>query len=180
MQFAKDSFYTTLRDRLALVNPGRTVVVNGASRPAVIVPENEAAAAAEPLMEAFYLYWGAARMVKRNTGRPQPLMVMECSVSYRSGGSSESGHDRGRIMGTLDHELMRISRPGWAPKQDYSQTPAVDLGTRIFWNDPDFHELEVLGDTVPTTWRKQRPAQGARLLRVANFTVFFFAEVQPA
>ena len=33
MQFAKDSFYVTLRERLAEVNPARTTVVDGGVAP---------------------------------------------------------------------------------------------------------------------------------------------------
>ena len=33
MQNAKDTFYVTLRDRLAAVNPARTMVVRGVTRP---------------------------------------------------------------------------------------------------------------------------------------------------
>ncbi len=36
MQFAKDSFYMALRERLASLNPQRTVTLNGATRPAVV------------------------------------------------------------------------------------------------------------------------------------------------
>ncbi len=41
MQFAKDSFYIALRDRLAVLNPARTVYLDGVTRPAVIVAENQ-------------------------------------------------------------------------------------------------------------------------------------------
>lgn len=44
-QNAKDTFYVTLRDRLAARNADRTVVVRGATRPAVVVEENEMATA---------------------------------------------------------------------------------------------------------------------------------------
>ena len=43
MQSAKDTFYVTLRDRLAALNPARTVVVRGMVRPGVLVEENELA-----------------------------------------------------------------------------------------------------------------------------------------
>ena len=43
MQAAKDTFLKTLAGRLALLNPGRTVVVDGVARPAVLAVENEAA-----------------------------------------------------------------------------------------------------------------------------------------
>ena len=45
MQNAKDTFYVTLRDRLAAVNPARTMVLRGVTRPGVLVEENELASA---------------------------------------------------------------------------------------------------------------------------------------
>ena len=41
MQAAKDTFLMTLAARLAVVNPARTVTMDGASRPAVMAVENE-------------------------------------------------------------------------------------------------------------------------------------------
>ena len=70
MQSAKDSFYVALRDRLAALNPQRTVFLNGVTRPAVIVVENEYITAAGPLPEAFYLGWGTAQPVAPMRKRP--------------------------------------------------------------------------------------------------------------
>ncbi len=41
MQATKDSFYLTLRDRLAQADPGRTITVDGITRPAIVVVEND-------------------------------------------------------------------------------------------------------------------------------------------
>jgi hypothetical protein len=49
MQRAKDTFYITLRDRIAALNPARTVLVRGVVRPAVLVEENELAVDFPPL-----------------------------------------------------------------------------------------------------------------------------------
>lgn len=57
MQNAKDTFYLTLRDRLAALNPGRTVQVRGALRPAIVVAENELEQDDAALLEAFVLTW---------------------------------------------------------------------------------------------------------------------------
>ena len=54
--------------------------------------------------------------------------------------------------------------------------PALALGTNIFWNAPEFGDTEVIGADASPTWRKARSMQGPRLLRVANLTIFFFAE----
>ena len=46
MQNIKDSFFIAIRDRLAALNPQRTVTIQGGSRPAILVIENEISAAA--------------------------------------------------------------------------------------------------------------------------------------
>ena len=56
MQNAKDTFYVTLRDRLAALNPARTMVVRGVTRPGVLVEENELVSAYEPV-DVFCLRW---------------------------------------------------------------------------------------------------------------------------
>ena len=56
MQNAKDTFYVTLRDRLAAVNPARTMVLRGVTRPGVLVEENELASACGPV-NVFCLRW---------------------------------------------------------------------------------------------------------------------------
>ena len=56
MQNAKDTFYMTLRDRLAAVNPARTMVVRGVTRPGSLVEENELVSADQPV-DAFCLRW---------------------------------------------------------------------------------------------------------------------------
>jgi len=40
MQFAKDSFFLALQQKLAGLNPARTITLNGATDPAVVVVEN--------------------------------------------------------------------------------------------------------------------------------------------
>ena len=61
MQFAKDSFYLALRDRLAALDPERKVLVDGVERPAILVIENKPVNAAPPLPNAYYLAWGRQR-----------------------------------------------------------------------------------------------------------------------
>jgi hypothetical protein len=61
MQFAKDSFYMTLQSRLAALNPARTVTLNGAQRPAMIVMENEYPNAAQRLANAFLSRMGKCK-----------------------------------------------------------------------------------------------------------------------
>ncbi|HJS98487.1 MAG TPA: hypothetical protein VJ756_05300 [Terriglobales bacterium] len=177
MQFAKDSFYMALRERLTVVNPGRTVVMNGVTRPAILVVENEAASVAEPVADTFHIYWGGAKVIKAHSGGERPLIGLECTIAYRTAGSGEAGVDRGRSLARLDEEPLAICRPGWAAKGDYTQSPPVELGTHLMWNPPDFGETETVGE-APSSWRKSRALSGARLQRLASMTIYFFGETE--
>jgi len=53
MQNTKDSFFIAVRDRLAILNPSRVVLIQGVSRPAILVTENELTAAAPKQANAF-------------------------------------------------------------------------------------------------------------------------------
>lgn len=168
MQFAKDSFYMTLRERLAALNPSRTVILNGATRPAVIVAENEMVIPVEPLPDAFYLEWGTAKGVADHDGGP-PLMQMQCAISHHTLGTCATAVDRGRMLTTLDSELLNICQPAQTEKRDYTQAPSLDLGSRVFWLGPTFGE-------VSGSEGKSRGSTGVRLEREATLTVFFFSE----
>jgi len=174
MQFAKDSFYMALRERLAAINPSRTVTLSGATRPAVIVAENELVIPVEPLSDAFYIEWGAAQAVERQTGS-RALTALECEISYHTLGSCESGVDRGRTLAALDTEMMAMCQPPTTEKLDYTQSPSVDLGTAIMWTQPIFGE--VTGSGGPNSAALPHRSQGVRLERKVNVTVFFSPEV---
>ena len=177
MQSAKDSFYMALRERLASVNSARIVAVNGVTRPAILVVENEAVSAGDLLADAFHIYWGAARASKQHSGGERPMMALECTIAYRTSGSGETGVDRGRSLTALDQELLAICRPGWAAKRDYRQSPAGELGTKLVWNPPELGDAETVGE-APSSWRKTRAVSGAKLQRLASMTVYFFAEAE--
>jgi hypothetical protein len=134
MQYTKDTFYITLRDRLAALNPQRVITLNGVTRPAVVVAENEAVIPVKPLPDAFYIEWGSAQPVLPTGDRA--MFSLECVISYHTFGSVESGVDRGRTLTALDTELISICLPATAPKLDYTQNPAVGLGTNIVWTCP--------------------------------------------
>ena len=178
MQFAKDSFYMALRERLATVNPAHTMAVNGVIRPAILVVENEAVNAAEPVADAFHIYWGAARASKAHSGGESALMGLECTIAYRTAGSGEAGVDRGRSLTALDEELLAICEPRWAAKRDYRQSPPLELGSNLMWNPPELGETETVGEAA-STWRKARAAAGARVQRLASLTIYFFVETEP-
>lgn len=174
MQFAKDSFYMTLRDRLAALNPKRTITLNGAVRPAVVVAENEMVIPVEPLPDAFYVEWGAARRGEQDHDG-HAAIGMDCVISYHTLGTTQSGVDRGRTLTELDVELMNICMPARTSKRDYRQTPSVDLGTNVFWTLPQLEE--VAGREAPRTPGLPLGTQGVRLERRTKLTVFFFSEV---
>jgi hypothetical protein len=173
MQFAKDTFYVTLRDRLASLNPQRTVLLNGATRPAIVVAENETVIPVKPLPDTFYLEWGAASPVPQQLGG-WSVFALECVISYHTLGTVDSGVDRGRSLAALDTDLLRICKPGTAPKCDYSQTPSSDLGTSVVWSTPQFGK--VVGSEAPRTEGLPRGTAGVRLERTASVKIFFFPE----
>lgn len=166
MQNAKDTFYTTLQARLAAINPGRTIVVRGVTRPGVLVEENELVSVYAPA-NAFVLRWAAAHI---DTQAALPLITLTCEISYATDGNSgNGGMDRGRLLAAMDGELA--SAVGPAPqntvKMNYSGLAGesgaqpVAMGTNIFWSDVAF------GKTV---------VNGERLERVATIQVYSYQE----
>jgi hypothetical protein len=160
MQPTKDSFYVALRDRLVATDPGRTTTLDGATRPAIAVVENEPPSAAPAQCDTLYLHWGNARPA----GAPAVnLMTMDCTVSYSTRGSVQNASlDRGRDLAALDNDLLAICSPPQTPKNDYSGGFPVALGSTIFWTAP---VLNAAKNTPPYVGRE------------ATITVFFYPEV---
>jgi hypothetical protein len=101
------------------------------------------------------------------------MRALECVITYSTRGTCESAVDRGRVLGSLDNELLSICHPAETRKRDFTQSPSVDLGSNIFWTEPEMSELEV-GDASAVS-----AATGSgRLQRSARLTVFFFPEVE--
>ncbi len=174
MQSAKDSFYMALQARLAALNPARTVTMNGVTRPAVIVLENELLSSAELMADAFYIEWGQAALVDRQAGS-RALVKLACAISYFSSGTCDSTVDRGRMLATLDIELFRICEPPSTAKCDFSQAPTVDLGTCVFWTRP---QLDQWSPSANPTVSARAGSGTADLPRhLASISVFFFPEV---
>jgi hypothetical protein len=185
MQFAKDSFFLALQTRLAGLNPARTVTINGATVPAVLVVENLPPASVEPQPDTFYIEWGSAAVLDGHAGNAA-LMSLDCVISYYTLGTVQSMVDRGRVLGQLDNELLAICQPTSTEKFDYTQSPGADLGTSVFWNQPTFQEATTAGvedNTLAYQGRAGRRAmyerayQDGRVERRAALTVFFFSEV---
>ena len=90
------------------------------------------------------------------------LRRLECVIEYRAAGSDDAGNnDRGRQLAAMDSELLRITAPASAPKCDYTQTPAVALGTMICWSRPKLAAAK---------------REGKLLTRAASLQLYFFAE----
>ena len=160
MQATKDTFYLTLRDRLALADPARTITVDGVTRPAIVVVENDKPSVTARQQDAFYLEWGAARVVRPAIST---LMAMTCTVWYSSAGTeANGGFDRGRMLGGLEAELLGLCTPAVTEKNDYTSGSPVALGSNIFWNQPTF---------APTK------AEPRCVAREASVTVYFYPEV---
>jgi hypothetical protein len=185
MQSAKDSFFLALQQRLAGLNPARTVTVDGATVAAILVVENLPPSTAEPQPNTFYIEWGTAKVVDGHAGNGA-LMSLECMISYFTLGTVPSMVDRGRLLGQLDDELLGICQPTNAEKFDYTQSPSLDLGTCVFWNQPVFQEATTSGiedNTAVYQGRAVRKAmyeqgyQDGRVERRVGLTVFFFSEV---
>ena len=160
MQNARDTFYVTLRDRLAAVNPARTVLVRSVMRPGLLVEENELASANEPA-DVFRLRWTGLRVDSKGA---LPLMAMSCEIQYATDGSAgNGGMDRGRLLAGMDAELVATvnASPQNVGKMNYSTSPAVAMGTNVFWGDVAFAASTV---------------DGERLERVATVEVFCYQE----
>jgi len=161
MQFAKDSFYIALRDRLAQVNPARTITVNGVAQPAILLGSTLDLAAAGLPKDCFLLSFGAAETAKGFARSCEPLMGIACTIAYRTAGTAADASDRDRVLTALDTELLRMAEPGLAEKMDYTQSPP-DLGQTIFWERPQ------LGKSTD---------EDATISRTATVTLFFHCEV---
>ncbi len=160
MQATKDTFYIALRDRLTEVDPNLTIAIDGATRPAIVVLENEPPSSQPRQDQAFYLEWGGARPMQPATST---LTAMDCTISYSSSGQSDSGGvDRGRDLAALDADLLAICTPAQAHKNDYASGSPVDVGSYIFWSAPKLDSGKV------------GPKQVGRQAQV---TVFFYPEV---
>jgi len=164
MQNARDTFYVTLRDRLAALNSARTMVLRGVTRPGVLVEENELASAYQPV-DAFCLRWTGLSVDAKGS---LPLVTMVCEIRYATDGDSgNGGMDRGRLLSGMDGELVAAvsAAPPNVPKMNYVAVAGgsgpVTMATNVFWSDAVFGAATVNGE---------------RLERVATVEVFSYQE----
>jgi hypothetical protein len=161
MQNAKDTFYITLRDRIAALNPARTIVVRGITRPGVVVEENELVSAYDQA-DVFRLRWTGLQVDPQGA---LPLITMRCQILYSTaGGAGNGGMDRGRLLTAMDAELAAAlsQPPRHTVKTNYATTqPSAAMRTHIFWNDAVF--------------QAEQPKE-ERLERAATVDVFSYQE----
>jgi hypothetical protein len=158
MENAKDTFYITLRNRLVTVNPNRTMVLRAVTRPGILVEEAEAPVAELPL-DVFVLRW---TKLAADTQLPSILAQMICEIRYATAGTqANAGLGRGRALEAMDDELLQLLCPSYAQKMNYTQSPAAQMGTLIFWSQAIFEPA--------TTVRE-------RMGRAATVNVFAFQE----
>ena len=162
MQNARDTFYLTLRNRLATVNPARTMTLRSITRPGILVEDAEAFMP-QPQLDAFTLRWTG---LEADQHLPAVLVQMTCEIHYGTAGSqANAGLDRGRALARMDYELLRLLYPYSAQKMNYTQTPAAAMGTLVFWSEPAFAPAVTSHD---------------RLSRIARVVVFAFQEANEA
>ena len=172
MQDTKDTFYVTLRDRVAAGNPERTVAIRGVVRPGVLVEENELPTAWVPA-DVFSLRWTDVTVDRDGA---VPLVSMTCAVRYGTDGdASAAGMDRGRLLAAMDAELAVALSAGASGvalrnvrKVNYrglaaasGMGVAVAMETNVFWGDVAFGPALIVGE---------------RLERVATVEVFGYVE----
>lgn len=154
VQNAKDSFYKVLRDRLAVINPDRTTVVRGVTRPAVLVLENEATNV-QTKEDCFHLRWAEAETAMQGE---YMLVSQRCELVYSTAGTTwNGGLDRGRVLAAMDAELMQAVQlyPQNAVKRVFRATAqdetATMMASRIWWSDVSLGSIRAEAERVSRT-----------------------------
>ena len=158
MQNAQNTFYITLRDRLAALNPNRTIYLRGVTRPGILVESNELVTAQGP-SDVFVVRWTGLRA---DPYLSEVLTQMECEIEYRTEGTDgHLGMDRGTLLTEMDAELVKLLQPACTQKMSYAAAPASAMETQIFWTEASFQPVKVERD---------------RLTRIAAVSVFSYEE----
>jgi hypothetical protein len=145
MQNAKDSFYMALRTRLVAINPERTILLRGATRPGIVVEEAEAPFSQLP-SDVFVLRWLGLAV---DTDLAVTMAAEECEVLYQTCGTqSFGGLDRGRLLSAMDEELLSMLQPFCTPKLNFTANPPTAMLTNVFWEDPVFTPLVTQRDQL--------------------------------
>lgn len=148
MQNAQNTFYITLRNRLAALNPNRTIYLRGVTRPGLLVESNELVTP-QPPSNVFVLRWLG---LHNDPYLPMVLLQMECEIEYMTEGTSGSlGMDRGVLLTEMDAELVSMLDPACTPKINYAQSPTTQMGTNIFWTEAAFQPVKIERDRLSRT-----------------------------
>jgi hypothetical protein len=170
MQAAKDSFFRALQERLVVVNPARSITLDGAVRPAILVAENEPYPPAKLFFNTFYIHWLGAPAVREFRGANAPRYELLAQLEYfvrGTPGLQRPFADRGRLLSELDGELLAMLFPGFTPKLDHSESPPAPLGSIVLWRwAPDLRTIV--------------ESEGAVLRRLATVNVSFYLEAVPS
>jgi len=158
MQNARDSFYMALRARLVSINPARTILLRGTTRPGILVEDAEAPFSQLP-NDVFVLRWLG---LSADMDLGSTMAAEECEILYQTCGTqSFGGLDRGRALSEMDEELLAIINPLCTPKLSYASSPPAAMLTQVFWDEPGFVPVLVQRD---------------RLSRSARVTVYSYQE----
>lgn len=145
MQNAKDSFYMALRTRLVTINPERTILLRGTTRPGIVVEEAEAPFSQLP-SDIFVLRWLGLGV---DTDLAATMAAEECEILYQTCGTqSFGGLDRGRSLSAMDEELLSMLQPFFTPKLNFTATPPAAMLTNVFWDEPGFSALVTQRDLL--------------------------------
>jgi hypothetical protein len=145
MQNAKDSFYVALRTRLAAINPERTILLRGTTRPGILVEEAEAPFGQWP-NDVFVLRWLGLGM---DMDLGSAMAAQECEIIYQTCGTQAfGGLDRGRALSAMDEEVIAMLQPFCTPKLNYAVQPPVAMLTQVFWDEPVFAPVVTLRDRL--------------------------------
>ena len=110
MQAAKDSFYRALQGRLSIVNPGRTIEVDGVARPAILVVENEPYPPHKLFFNTFYIHWLGAPAVREFVGTAAPRYEQVGQIEYFVQGTATRSEER-----RVGKECTSWCRSRWSP-----------------------------------------------------------------
>jgi hypothetical protein len=158
MQNAQNTFYITLRNRLAALNPNRTIYLRGVTRPGILAESNEQVTPRPP-SDVFVVRWTG---LHNDPYLSATLLQMECEIEYMTEGTTGNlGMNRGAMLTEMDAELVSILQPACAQKMSYAQSPTTPMETKIFWTEATFQPVEIERD---------------RLLRTVTVSVFSYEE----
>ena len=128
MQAVKDTFFVTVRNRLAESAPDVSIRAIENSREEWL-----------SVVGCFYLRWVEQSSVPQDSG----WRALRCEIGWRTTGSEGSaGEDRGRQQTVLEQKIAASLEPGNAELMDHSVSPATSLGGRILWTVTEWGAIE--------------------------------------